>query len=51
MGARPHKAGVYFQNKMNPATRLKGVFDLRQKWIEELQDRHIITAVKIWRQR
>ena len=32
---------------MNPATRLKGVFDLRQKWIEELQDRHIITAVKI----
>ena len=42
-----NQAGVYFQNKMNPATRLKGVFDLRQKWIEELQDRHIITAVKI----
>ena len=42
-----NQAGVYFQNKMNPATKLKGVFDLRQKWVKELQDRRIITAVKI----
>ena len=42
-----NQAGVYFQNKMNPATKLKGVFDLRQKWVEELQDRRIITAVKV----
>ena len=42
-----NQAGVHFQNKMNPATKLKGVFDLRQKWVEELQDRRIITAVKV----
>ena len=42
-----NQAGVYFQNKMNPATKLKGVFDLRQKWVKELQDRRIITAVKV----
>ena len=32
---------------MNPATKLKGVFDLRQQWVQELQDRRIITAVKV----
>ena len=42
-----NQSGVHFQNKMNPASKLKGVFDLREKWVEELQNRRIITAVKI----
>ena len=42
-----NQSGVYFQNKMNPASKLKGVFDLRDKWVQELQDRRIIAAVKV----
>ena len=40
-------AGVTFQNKMSPASKLKGVFDLRQKWVQELQDRKQVNAVKV----
>ena len=42
-----NQAGVIFQNKMNPTSKLKGVFDLRDNWVQELQDRQIITAVKV----
>ena len=39
--------GVTFQNKMNPSSKLKGVFDLRKDWVKELQDRKQIRAVKV----
>ena len=40
-------AGVTFQNKMNPSSKLKGVFDLRKDWVKELQDKNQIRAVKV----
>ena len=40
-------AGVTFQNKMSPSSKLKGVFDLRNDWVKELQDKNQIRAVKV----
>ena len=40
-------AGVVFHNKMSPTSKLKGVFDLRQKWVQELQDKKQVKAVKV----
>ena len=36
-----------FQNKMSPSSKLKGVFDLRNDWVKELQDKNQIRAVKV----
>ena len=32
---------------MNPGTKLKGIFDLRSKWIKEMQDTGRFKAVKV----
>ena len=40
-------AGVSFQSKMNPDSKLKGMIDLRWKWVKELQDTRLIKAVKV----
>ena len=40
-------AGVSFQRKTNPDTRLKGTFDLRDAWVKELQDQNIISVKKV----
>ena len=54
MGAEAHfpgtlyvdnAAGVSFQQKTNPATRLKGTFDLRAAWVQELQDQDFIKVM------
>ena len=42
-----NKAGVNFQNKMNPDSKLKGVFDMRMGWLKELHDKKKYKAVKI----
>ena len=42
-----NKAGVNFQNRMNPDSKLKGVFDMRQGWLQELHDKRRFVAVKI----
>ena len=42
-----NKAGVNFQNKMNPDSKLKGVFDMRLGWLAELHDKKKFKAVKI----
>ena len=56
MGAEAHfpgtlyvdnAAGVSFQQKTNPATRLKGTFDLRAAWVQELQDQDFIKVEKV----
>ena len=39
-------AGVSFQRKTNPVTKLKGTFDLREAWVKELQDQEIINVKK-----
>ena len=40
-------AGVVFQSKMNPQSKLKGMIDLRWNWVKELQDQGKIKAVKV----
>ena len=40
-------AGVSFQRKTNPETKLKGTFDLRAAWVKELQDQGVITVAKV----
>ena len=42
-----NKAGVNFQNKMNPDSKLKGVFDMRLGWLKELHDKQMFKAVKV----
>ena len=42
-----NKAGVNFQNKMNPDSKLKGIFDMRMGWLKELHDKNKFKAVKI----
>ena len=42
-----NQTGVIFQNKPNSRTKLAGVFDLKDKWVKELQDQTKVKAVKI----
>ena len=42
-----NKAGVNFQNNMNPDSKLKGIFDMRWGWLKELHDKKKFKAVKI----
>ena len=42
-----NQSGVIFQNKPNSRTKLAGVFDLKDKWVKELQDQTKVKAVKI----
>ena len=40
-------ASVVFQTKMKTDSKIKGVFDLRDKWVQELQDTAEVRAVKV----
>ena len=40
-------AGISFQQKMNPDSKLKGMIDLRWHWVIELQDANQVRAVKV----
>ena len=40
-------AGVSFQNRTCPETKLRGCFDLREAWVKELQSNNIVRAVKV----
>ena len=40
-------AGISFQQKMNPDSKLKGMIDLRWDWVRELQDKNLVQAVKV----
>ena len=40
-------AGISFQQKMNPDSKLKGMIDLRWGWVRELQDKEKVQAVKV----
>ena len=42
-----NSTGISFQNKMNPDSKLKGTFDLRDSWVKELQDGGVLKAVKV----
>ena len=42
-----NSAGISFQTKMSPDSRMKGVFDLRWEWVRELQNTQEIRAVKV----
>ena len=42
-----NSSGIVFQQSMNPASKLRGVFNLRWNWVTELQDKHRIKAVKV----
>ena len=37
-----NSSGVVFQQSMNPASKLKGLFNLRSNWVKELQDKQRI---------
>ena len=40
-------SGVSFQKSTNPNSKLKGIFDMREEWVNELRDRKKVTAVKV----
>ena len=40
-------AGVSFQKSTNPNSKLKGIFDMREEWVNELRDKKKVTAVKV----
>ena len=42
-----NKAAVSFQNKMNPQTKMKGIFDMRKGWLKELHDKKRFKVVKV----
>ena len=42
-----NKSAISFQKCMNPDSKLKGVFDLREAWVQDLIDTSVIKAVKI----
>ena len=42
-----NSSGIVFQQSMNPASKLKGVFDLRLNWVKELQNKDRIKAIKV----
>ena len=42
-----NKAGIHFQKRVNPDSKLKGVFDMRLGWLRELHDRKKFVAVKV----
>ena len=42
-----NKAAVSFQNNMAPDSKLKGIFDMRLGWLQELHDKNKFKAVKI----
>ena len=40
-------AGVSFQNATCTASKLRGIFDTRSQWVQDLQDASIVKAVKV----
>ena len=40
-------AGVSYQHSTCAASKLRGVYDQRQDWVQELKDQSIVTAVKV----
>ena len=42
-----NKACISFQRSTNPDSRLLGVFDLREGWVQELKDMKIVETQKI----
>lgn len=40
-------SGVSFQKSTNPNSKLKGIFDMREEWVNELRDRKKVKAVKV----
>ena len=42
-----NKAAVNFQNNMSPNTKMKGIFDMRNGWLQELQDKNRFKVVKV----
>ena len=40
-------AGVSYQHSTCAASKLRGVCDQRQDWVQELKDQSIVTAVKV----
>ena len=44
-----NKAGIHFQKRVNPDSKLKGVFDMRLGWLreKELHNRKKFVAVKV----
>ena len=41
------KSCISFQNSTNPDSRLTGVFDLRDEWVQELRDLGVIATKKV----
>ena len=42
-----NSAGVSFQGATCPASKLKGIFDTRSQWVQDLQDTQVLKAVKV----
>ena len=42
-----NKAGIHFQKRVNPDSKLKGVFDMRLGWLRQLHNRKKFVAVKV----
>ena len=42
-----NSAAISFQRQTNPDSRLVGVFDLREKWVQDMRDMKVLETVKV----
>ena len=42
-----NSAGVSFQGATCPASKLRGIFDIRAQWVQDLQNESTVQAVKV----
>jgi hypothetical protein len=40
-------ATVSFQKSTTPYSKLRGVYNLRDNWVQELKDKNVVSAVKV----
>ena len=42
-----NSSGISFQQSTNPNTKLRGIYDMREAWVQELRNKFKVKAVKI----
>ena len=40
-------SGISFQQSTNPNTKLRGIYDMREAWVQELRNKFKVKAVKV----
>jgi hypothetical protein len=42
-----NSSGISFQQSTNPNTKLRGIYDMREAWVQELRNKFKVKAVKV----